>query len=573
MKRVMAAQPAAILLAVWGLIVILAIAASPQPTLAGDEYAYWAMSFRDLYGIDPVKEDPLLQQVGVEAYHRIIAFIRTYFTDGVAAIRMTQILLYAGCALVIGRAVFRDVGAGWWRWGVALLLSSPFALYVSPVMPESWFFCIAGIAIVTLAQDAESRFAPVWALAAGVLAMQAIFFKPHAMALIAGLGVATLIVAALPPGKRLIRIALNFAGYLGGCLISIPLGFLLWQTDTLLGPLYQSIAGQGTGGGVPLLDIIPYVLAFSIAGALIAGPTIFVPIVCAISGRKLSLLDTVAGRVWIAALMAMGAAIVLASAFSVQASLGNPAESLRVHARYFAFYGVIAGVASLAFLLTNIEQMGALALRISVGIYAVVFALFVLWVLSAFKIFPWDNPWMVSFIPPGYRNWPSWQPPFDMSLILIMVLAIAIAVMIALPRRLGIAHVVFLGLFNIAGGVATLWFVNMLRDDTRQVFTEARAFSELTASSSKPNEGVIVLDDRYGRGAFALWGLQEPARVIVLPAGAPLTPAQIPADAPWVMMIQRYDVQVPYAQEIRGQRVRLLLREGARPRVVEGPPS
>ncbi|HUO22897.1 MAG TPA: hypothetical protein VMU59_10325 [Caulobacteraceae bacterium] len=559
------AAPAASLAAVWGIALIVIVASSEQPTLAGDEYAYWATAFFKLYGFDPVKFDPMLQAPGADAYETIIAFLRQYFVATVMALRMIQIFLYLGCAYLVARATTSPT-AGSWRWPAALMLTSPFALYDSAIMPESWFFTIGAVSLVLLA-CASTRWAPAWTAAAGFSAAQAFFFKPHAVALVSGLLVGTIVLAALAPGKRWRRIGANTGAFLAACALSLVLGMHWWRAKALIGGLYMPYASLSVAspGSLNLLPTLAYVLADTTAAIVIAGPAVFAPLAAVFAQRSAEPLNSRAGRLWIVSAIVLACAVAMTSVFTQRVGQANPGEALRVHARYFAFYAMICGVSAFGVLMNTAGRLSSAAIRWSSAAYLVFWVVFIAWVLPGYKVYPWDAAWLSGFIKSGAPYWPSWRPPLDISLPLIAVLSLAGIAAVAFPKRILTTHIAFVLVMQVASGVAVLWFVNQLRDDTRDLFTEVRAFSDVAAS--KPNEGVIVVADRYGRGSFALWGLAEPARVVVLPAGSPLTPAQVPADAPWVMLTEPYDVEIPYAEDIRGQSVRMLIRAGGAPAV------
>ena len=203
------------------------------PTVMQDEYVYMVQTH-----LEPVSENEFGNFLHSFLYSFVFLFEDFYL---VAKLLNTLfLLLFAFAVLLVARSFVENWIASLIAIGTVLSATS---LYASVLMPEMMFFALAAwaLAFFVLLTKTEGRKQYIYLFLSVLLAALAGVTKPHALILITGLLVATVLLALLK--RQSIRnSAITFLTMLIGYLaLKFAIGFVLAGTNglTLLGANYE----------------------------------------------------------------------------------------------------------------------------------------------------------------------------------------------------------------------------------------------------------------------------------------------------------------------------------------------
>jgi phosphoglycerol transferase len=554
--------------ALFGLLLTLAVTllaakniSLGSPIMAGDEYAYFALS-REFPALDAIAAyDPTIQRTNNVFYFWIGHALWTQFPDPALAMRLLQSGLYCLMAVVAFRICRCFIG----RWGslalAAISCITAMSSYSAYFMPETLFqllfFLLAATLVLVL------PFRPMAGAAlAGILAALLLLTKPHGVALVVAV-LATMLACLLFPGpfamsrRRAGAMLLTFAGVTYAAMVAANAG----MTHTLplspmlfVGSFYQTTVAPPTtlppwgvlrtvllGNGVALAMLAGYPLAYMACGAWVAcvrsrpreGRMEDASATARIRRARLALLTVFAA-----------AALCCAAAMTIKytADIGG-AEMLRIHGRYYSFaiaLCVLAMGCTWAMLPVGVAlPVGTAWLLRIAGVLGIAVLLVVqFWWRHRFTLAPWDFPEIWSF---GLDDFSA--SGARAGTILVTIGGLCLLAGILKPTYGALLFLVFVGALDASN----------LERVTRWQFAHGQAFgpysrpalamSTLLAGPAL-DHGIVIGPDR-GMLTYTLFNMRSRSRVMLLAQDSTITPSMLDDNADWVLLQGHYDIQIP----------------------------
>ncbi len=528
--------------------------ALPSPILSGDEYAYYASARTLPHVADYVSHDPYLQQVGDPLFVVIgkLFFKLTPFPE--LLMKLFNVLAFS-TAVVLACLVMMALSRNRFPLYAPLLLALlPFSSYSAYFMPESLYTLLFMAVLATLVMIFPRKAALASCLA-GCLVAGLMLTKPNGIAIFAAGLLTILSLSVAPRAMRLTwRRTLICSGlfivstYLAEVLLNaLIMGSVSWSPLLFVGQFYVPVARSA-------LDV-----------------SMYVPLLGKIA---VNTIGHVASLFFLLAIPLAYLGGWLRSAFSSAASTHRPAPTVPIY--LLVAFTLLATLISLAMTMELTTYVtgpnNPELLRLHGRYYAFVF----LPILAAYFILQRRRLYSVS--PPG--GWRLWG----------MLGVAASFLMIGVQKVLIIYPVDYPELFSASlwdvGGVRTLAFTTMILGIIAYTiiawrpklhvlvypaflciafavsqyrvaawqFTRANEFGPLSAQGralmtvmpeAERSRGVIISSDRYDRLAYFLFGFSSNAFVKVIPAGSQITDDELPPDIHWIMLLDRYYLQVP----------------------------
>lgn len=534
-----------------------------HPFMAGDEYAYFAhvrMAGRlgELYAADP-----RIQRVNNPVFFALGTLACTLAGgDGTLLLRLIDTILFAaGCCVctALARPGTKDRD----RAGLLLVLVlMPLSGYCLYFMPEILYFFLATLlsAVVVRGPGLPRGSA---ALAAGSLLGALLGTKPHAVALAAALAAYLVLEHARASGVlRGLAVACRSGVFVGvGTLLAYIVGTWLYhgsrppEAGDLVGRVYHRFIADGFAGRfslATLLGILGRHVALDLT--VLAMPLVML-VRYVIDGSRGSdaSAEAVPGaharRLALWSLLVFTAALLMSVVFTAIVAISHPPEALRLHGRYYSFaipiliaawVGAFPAIAARPWFTRWAVGAAALGAACAVGWAAVGHRVCV--------VYPWDYPELL-----GMSRWPALGRPTVLLPWMLAGAAVLTAIVVAWRPRASLWATGTLLAVTFVAGHVNLWRWHSDHARTQgRIADESRAVATLLAPGER-GTGVVVGEQRYGRMASALYGVGGGCRVVSLPARSTITAEQLPPDTTWVLIADRFAVDVPYETVVEGR--------------------
>lgn len=581
----MSRRPATVAFLVLAAAVVLAILARGvtigHPFMAGDEYAYFAhvrMAGRlgDLYAADPQIQrvsNPLFFVLG-----RLVCSLAG--GDGTALLRLVNTVLFvAGCCVCV--AFTRPGATDRDRAGLLLVLVlMPLSSYCLYFMPEILYFFLATLltAVVVRGEGPPHGGA---ALATGALVGALLATKPHAVAL--GAALAAFIVL------EHVRVSGPARGFAGACragaLVAVgtilSLAAVTWlhqgsrppETGDLVGRVYHGFITAGFAGRFSVATLMGILVRHLVLDlAVLAVPLLLLArFVVDLRGvdatRDVPPPGSNARGLALWSVLVFAAALLMSVVFTAIVAVSQPAEALRLHGRYYSFalpilltawVAAFPAIAARPWFARWAAGAAALGAACAIGRAALG--------ERAGELYPWDYPELM-----GMSRWPALGWPATVLPWAVSAAAALAAVVIAWQPRTSLWATGTLLVATFVAGQVNVWRWHSDHARTQgRIADEARAVALLLGPDDR---GVVVGEQRYGRMASALFGVGSGCGAVTLPALSTITSEALPPDATWVLLADRFAMDVPYEAVVEGRettfyRLRPLGASGRREEVV-----
>lgn len=432
----------------------------PLPLYAFDEGIY---VIRALHGarmaLDPTL-NPGVAEVTNSVFFVILRVVAALGDPDLPWIRIASLAAYvAGLGftwLAVRRQLPRNQAAGY----LLLALLFPYYRFVVTAMPEGWYVGVLGVIVWVTARLYDRR-PLVHATLAGLLAAALCLVKPHGVAVVAALIALPIIDALLGDrrwklaGARLVLFLVSFLA-VGNLIQALfhqksPSPLLFFQA-----PYYSGMLGVPTS---PNAWPLTFIVAAGIAGAvaMFAG----VPIVAGLwrlgAGWRASrrMVIDPPNRVFLLALLSLGASLVMVLLFSFRASYFE-SEILRIWGRYFEFFAPLIWLAAAP----AIVQADAEARRpwriaacglVLAGLAALMFAFH-----KGVVLFPWDSTALTAFYAPDAARF-ALATAFPFRMLAAAAMAAAALLLLTPLGALRVWQGGFLALALLSMGADKLW--------------------------------------------------------------------------------------------------------------------
>ncbi len=561
-----------VLLSVVGLAwMAFRVAVASSPTLAGDEYAYFAPAslyphIGFLYSFDPG-----LQRVGTSAFHWIASH---FFLLGLEPVfKLSQLwhcLLYVGAVYLLSLAA----GAAFTRVcalrSFAVALTLPMSFYTVPFMPE--------VDLVFLSSGVLTLFVLRWrtrpllvSSVSGVVLGFAMLVKPHALALV--VGVLVFHVAVLVgPHRVSVPASIRSAASL---LVSFVCSYLLFTRifsvaeaagaapSSLADSLYYRYLTSPLEPGFWVRNALPvvgYVAAHCIVLAILFPGTItmFGDFVKGLRVPRASVdLEVSQARTDYLAitLSCTLATLAMIAVFSQQVGAASAFETGRLHGRYLTAVLPFLVPPTIFLVMSRDETLA----RHACGLATVSLLLLAAWIRPTFKIYPWDYPELFAFF--SSRNHYGWDWRWTSVDVGTSLLVVGLLVALAgwgFRQISSICLAGLLGVVLVVGNAQHLaWYLSLLRD-TRDGYALGRTVRGVLGDLT-PGEGTVVAEDRYGKASSVLLGLGVPQHVITMAAGTTLGPPVVGPGSKWILTLNPHPLAGDFVSSLKLGPARLYL--------------
>lgn len=571
-------------------LMMIRVATINSPLMGSDEYAYFqAAHFHDV-GTQIYSLDPYLQQVDNKIYPWLYKLWSMVSVEHAATVgRLFNALAYCLGAMLLYGIFVRVSDRKSATIASLLYLAMPFSFYATTLLPEVEFQLF--VYLLTF----------IWVVARppygiGVLLLGAFasaigyLIKPHAVA------------AILASTAYLFWVGTTWSH--GGLTRRAWTG--LWRafvyivsTVVLIKVLRHVLDPSGTGAVVAgfyqqylirLLDLhyLPeniasvgkYFLGHLWAWAIFFTPGIFllisdsrhgVALIMRRSGQDAVAMSSAETpydrrlRLSLFITLLACAMLLMVSAFTSAAALGSAAEDNRLHGRYIE--------ALLPFLLVSTlwATVGTRRVLASVAALAALIS-FLWWGRTLFHLYPWDYPDIFGFFSPvagqwtfnGALLWPVW---------VTVAAGLAFWSRYLTGRGRQWSYALFFLACMIAAQAQVSAWLGAESDDTRQTLVDGRAIRTYIGAPDM-GSGLVVVNDRFGSGAYLLAALDSPQYVRMVAKGATLTASAIPTGVSWVVAPRSMDVRLPTAAVLRfgGESLYLMDEKYQWPEVPPKPP-
>jgi phosphoglycerol transferase len=573
-------QCVAVLLILLTTLMLVRNLALESPLMAGDEYAYLAeaQTFPDSAG--RYASDPYLPRVYSPVF---AAYGRMFFSLSDRPdllLKALNTVCFALTTLLFLRLVKTLGGVEASPVTAAVFLLLPISAYTAYFMPETTYAFLFGLLTWSVVILLPARLFTGTVLS-GALVGTMLLVKPNALAVFLAvlltLGALFIAPSAFRPSRRtllacvalfIVSTYVTLAGLNGILTRHLQLHPLMF-----VGGLYRSYLSQGAqltswlGRGRLLFGIL--------CGHLIVFGAMLAPAVALGAGHLRSLYlrqpssaeDLSLGRslfvlVSFAALVTV-LAVAMTTSFTVQMAEMIPEERLRLFGRYYTFVFPLYLV--LYFASGRNDKRFPVAdtwIRAGAVVGCVTAAL--LYYLQGRRIIYWfDYPEAFAF-----SGWHG-QPRVGLAGIAAAVLTYAGTAAAVTSHALILWRgraamflypLLLLTVFSISNiGVTALQHADSA--DHAGLRADARAMRQLIPASEQ-DQGLVVGSEWNGSLAYFMFNFRSSARVLVRAGGAMLTAADIPAEARWVLLTDRYQCVCRATTSLRTPQITLMRVNG-----------
>lgn len=509
---------------------------SPSPLYGGDEYAYLISGVFLDHLSNVTAADPSLQRINNPLFLKLVYLASHLTTRPAAIIKLLNVASYALTILLLTVALARTTNHARGVAFAAVAFVLPSSTYAVSMMPDPMFYAVAMLALTAPVLMPSSlrwltNFLP------GAMTAVALLIKPHGLALLAALPLALAYLASSSCDRERrwresARAVLTFSVGVYVVLIAAApflVGRLVITPTYFLGDMYSHIAVGMTGAIATRLYESGRLLIGSILLILLyVGPFIFMVGASLLTSAKdpPSSLNRKFRYLTLAILLVSAATLGMVAMFTASQALEF--EKNRLHGRYYAhIYLLIVWAAlmipnwarvldsgpRLRLFKHSISTQQVLALSWATMIVVVPIA------LSAYNIYPWDNPEAMPFYRVKQSTW-KWTGGLHGLEWIALAALFAAAIVIgfgpaSVVMRSALAAV--LAVFVAATLQTRLWQVEHLAN-VEHLSTTGR-FIRTWLEKVPDREIAIVGQDRYGRMAYLLFGMSCACKVVVLSDG------------------------------------------------------
>jgi hypothetical protein len=549
----------AVLLVLLTTLILVRNLALDSPLMAGDEYAYLAEAQTFPDSADRYASDPYLPRVYSPVF---AAYGRLFFSLSDRPdllLKALNTVCFALTTLLFLHLVKTVGGVDASPEAAAVFLLLPISAYTAYFMPETTYVFLFALLTWSVVVVLPAHLFTGTVLS-GALVGTMLLVKPNALAVFLAvlltLGALFIAPSALRPSRRtllacaalfLVSTYVTLAGLNGILTRHLQLHPLMFVGELYRPYLSQrALLGSWPGEGRLLLGIL--------GGHLIVFAALLAPAVALGAGHLRGLYvrqpssvkaDLALGRslfvlVAFAALVTV-LAVAMTTRFTVQMAEMDPAERLRLYGRYYTFVFPLYLVLYFAFG-RNDKRLPAGDAWIRRGALVGCVAAALLYYLQGRRIIYWfDYPEAFAF-----SGWHG-QPRVGLAGIAAALLtyagtaaAVSSHALILWRGRsaMFLYPLLLLILFSISNiGVTALQHADSV--DYAMLRADARALKQLIPASEQ-DQGLVVGSEWNGPLAYFMFNFRSSARVLVRAGGAVLTDADIPAEARWVLLTDRY---------------------------------
>lgn len=535
-----------------------------SPLMAGDAYAYFAHA-RMAGRLDALyAADPAIQRVNNPLFFSIGGLAcRLAGGDGTLVLRVLNVVLFvAGCGVCA--SLIRRPAHRWDRVGaLGLLLATPLSSYCHCFMPEILYFFLVVILSVVVVRG-PGPVAGTSAVAAGAVLGGLLGTKPHAVAIAAALAAFILLQHVRGRGWRGLgpaaRALVAVAAAAGIVWAAVTVGFhgaLPQAAAGAVGADYARFLASSARSGPDIAQIAAVLLRHALVnGSVFAVPVLLLarwvveaPRRSAGATAASEAGDSGGGRplaLW--SLVVLGAALAMSVVFTALLARSNAAQAVHVHGRYYSFalpLLLTAWAAAYPAIRTRpwFPRWAAGAAAVGAACCCGV-ACCGDWL----TVYPWDYPELL-----GLSRWPALGRQVAVLPWALAAAAAAAAVLIAVRPGWTLWSVGTLIAGAFVAGQYNVW--QWQAENTAgqgRLTREARAVATLLPPVAR-DRGLVVGEHRYGRMAFALYGLMANSRVVTRPALAVLSGRDVPPGVEWILTTDPIAVDLPCRSVIAGE--------------------
>jgi hypothetical protein len=236
------------------------------------------------------------------------------------------------------------------------------------------------------------------------------------------------------------------------------------------------------------------------------------------------------------------------SIFSVNVSNVSYSESSRLHGRYLL--PLIVYMPVLTFYFINKIRTTFSHIRFFLFFNIAALFLFIYFVKSSYKIYPWDYPELfVFFSEHNFYNWTFSSPSFLSFYLIIFILLFGFLFSVYRPNFFKFFSIINLCILLIFGNLREfLWAKSHLTNNSNAIFSGQ--FFNRSIESSNPGDGLFIGNERYGSDAYFLLNFSRSPYIFQLPSGY-VVDQSIVKEFKWVVMSNDYVVKFPYKSSLR----------------------
>lgn len=516
----LAGGAAAAVAALWILGFYVARLDMPLPIFAGDEAAYL---IRALIPAEVVAGNPHVQGVNNGLFLSLIRGIEAVTPNYIFWHRLTDAAAYLAGLLLLHRTATRGLPREQQIVLLLLAIGFPYYRFAFSNLPEGLYVGVLALFCVALTGLYRAR-PLLHGLLAGALAACLVLVKPHGLAVVAAFVALVVMDAAASRGwreapARLAGFAATF--FLAGNLIQLTAGQeAQGSLAFFLGDFYGGVLGAApppAAGGLGAL-------AF---GSMTSGMAVLagIPAVVGLQDivrRRRGARDRGASGLgasdllFLLLLLSLAATLVMVTVFAMKVA-SNPGETKRLWGRYFEFYAPLiwfAAAPAMARLPARDRRTRlACALVLAAGVGGLLLSF-----RAGIVIFPWDASILLAFFHPDPEraNLGVQAPYRALAVAASLLAALAMAAGVR-PARVGLAHILALGLLSVH--LDHVWLKAML--DARAAFArDIRAVSPMVPE--RPGALVLLTPDP-NEAHLGFLRLDPQPKVVVS------TPGEVPA--------------------------------------------
>lgn len=524
------------------------------PLLAGDEYAYYALS-RNLRNIPALSaRDPLIQLV-VDPVFLVFGKLFFLISDNPDALLKMFNALAFSLSVFTACMVMHSLSQGRFpRYAPMIIALIPFSAYTAFFMPESLYvliFLFIAAALIFLLPEHDL----LATCLAGFLVGALLLTKANGASIFIAT-LLTLVSLVALPGK--LRLGWKRALILVGLFVLLTytsevalnaaiMGKLSWDPMVFVGKDYTNYLREGA-------DITPMIPLLKQIGVNTAGHLIILLFVCAIPiahflGWLLPISSppdeitplqiTRSRRIYILIVFTFLATLItMALTINLTAYLGNhsPSQFTRLYGRYYSF---VLFLYLIGYFILQEKSLAPLSppggWRLW-GIISLIAAVLMFWVQRVFNIYPWDYPELFSTS--------LWSREQLLGLPIIMIGIIVYAFISIKPKLHLVLYPLFLfSLFIMSQFQVIGWQFERVSEYGAPA-VQGRALRDLIPEADR-SQGTVIGPDRYGEAAIFLFGFSSDPRVLKLPQGDKITMDMLPPGTDWVILLGKYDLDLP----------------------------
>lgn len=534
-----------------------------SPIMAGDEYAYFALS-REFPGLDAILAyDPTIQRTNNVLYFWVAHQLWQNFGDPSLVMRVLQSLIYIAIPALVFR-ICRPFMAPWKSGAISLVASgSAMSSYTAYFMPETLYQALFFL-LAAVAAGVSPRRPVLRAALSGLVVAMLLLTKPHAVALVLATGAALAACVAMPrlfglTCRQALASIVVFALAAYGAMVAINAGLTghaQFSPLLFVGTFYSGLMALSPGLFPPGVVWHPAVAGHGIAVAMLAGfPLLAILLgLWAVarglrSGGSYGMPEMDAGKelsarfafLAVFSILALITSVAMTVRFTTQIA---GTEVFRIHGRYYSFTIALC-IATMGIAATFMHADPRVRLTIGrvvrlggmLGILVLLGVQF--WWRRIFSITPYDFPEIWSF---ALNDFSGSGPTIGTCL--VVVGGVGFAAMVWLPQRGTLLFLLFFASVDVAG----LLQVSKWQSAHSRAFgpygQPAAALRILLGPTGTLDRGVIIGPDR-GALTYTLFNMRSRARVLLLAPNSEVSAATIGEGADWVLLQGAYKLQIP----------------------------